>query len=242
MHRTLLYNIDRIPYKEAHSFMMDTVETKRQSEYPEVLMLLEHEPVLTMGRASEESDILASREDLVHKNISVHKVERGGLVTYHGPGQIIAYPVFNLRAMKIGVVELVNKLEEVVLKTLSDFSISGIRKKDFRGVWTEDDKIASIGVAVRGGISYHGVALNYDPDLSHFELINPCGLNGVQMTSISKISGKKIDLVSLRTSVAHHFKGEFDLDLVESSFNPPSRSLRRTRREGFNSPPLWGVQ
>lgn len=217
MHHTLLYSIDRIPYEEAHSFMMDTVELKRQSEHPEVLMLLEHEPVLTMGRASEESDILASREDLVQKSISVHKVERGGLVTYHGPGQIIAYPIFNLRAMKMGVVELVTKLEEVVLNTLSDFSVNGSRKEGYRGVWHEEDKIASIGVAVRGGISYHGVALNYDPDLSHFDLINPCGLNGVQMTSISKILGNRIDSLSLRKSISNHFIQVFDLDFTESS-------------------------
>jgi lipoate-protein ligase B len=223
MYQTLFLNIERIPYTEALSHMRDAVEIKRNGKCLELLMLLEHDPVLTMGRASVESDILVSDEVLVKKGISIHTVERGGLVTYHGPGQIVAYPVFNLRVMGIGVVDLVWKLEEVLLNALLDFNIKGCRKKGFRGIWTGDDKIASIGVAVRGGISYHGFALNYNPDISCFDLINPCGLNNVRMTSMSVVSGEKVDASILRDSIAFHFSHEFNLELHKGEISDLKR-------------------
>ncbi len=213
MFETRFLDIDHLAYTQALSLMRGLVELKKSSVQPEILMLLEHEPVLTMGRRSQESEILATRECLKDQGISVHRIERGGLITYHGPGQLVAYPIFDLKRMRLGVSELVNGLETAIIHTLADFDIQADRIEGLRGVWVSREKIASIGIAVRRGITYHGLALNYDPDFSHFDMINPCGLEGVKMTSISKISATQTSPVLLRQSLAKHISQLFNLDL-----------------------------
>ena len=217
MHPTKLMNLGHVDFLQALSIMRQEVEVKRQGSHPEVLMQLEHEPVLTLGRNGKNSHVLASKSELKRRGISIHRVERGGQVTYHGPGQLVGYTLFDLRQMGIGPSDLVSGLESVIIKTLSEFGISGEQKEGFRGVWVGNDKIASIGIAVRKGISFHGFALNYDPDLAHFELITPCGLNGVRMTSICKILGSSIDEKNLRRLTAQFLKEHFDLYYMETS-------------------------
>jgi len=213
MFETRFLDIDHLAYTQALSLMRGLVELKKSSVQPEILMLLEHEPVLTMGRRSQESEILATRECLKDQGISVHRIERGGLITYHGPGQLVAYPIFDLKRMRLGVSELVNGLETAIIHTLADFDIQADRIEGLRGVWVSREKIASIGIAVRRGITFHGLALNYDPDFSHFDMINPCGLEGVKMTSISKITATQTSPVLLRQSLAKHISQLFNLDL-----------------------------
>jgi lipoate-protein ligase B len=213
MFPTQFLNIPHLAYRDSLEMMRRLVDQKRRGPLPEVLILLEHEPVLTMGRRAESSDILVPQEVLIREGIAVHKVERGGLITYHGPGQLVAYPIFNLRTLGVTVLDLVNGLEEIVLNTLSDFNIEGKRNAGQRGVWVEREKIASIGVAVQGGISFHGLALNVDPNLAHFDLINPCGLNGVRMTSMGKLLGRPLTTSDLRLVMAGHFARQFNLDL-----------------------------
>jgi lipoate-protein ligase B len=215
MFPTKLLNLPHLPYIEALELMRRLVDQKRRLPFPEVLILLEHEPVLTMGRRAGESDILAPEALLAEKGIHVHKVERGGLITYHGPGQLVAYSVFNLQTMGLPVPELVYGLEEIILNTLSDFAIVAEREEGKRGVWVGKEKIASIGIAVRGGVSFHGLALNYDPDLAHFDLINPCGMSGVRMTSMTAILRKSIHVDNLRAIMAAQFSRQFHLDLEE---------------------------
>ena len=213
MFETRFLDIDHLAYTQALSLMRGLVELKKSSVQPEILILLEHEPVLTMGRRSQESEILATRECLKDQGISVHRIERGGLITYHGPGQLVAYPIFDLKRMRLGVSELVNGLETAIIHTLADFDILADRIEGLRGVWVSREKIASIGIAVRRGITFHGLALNYDPDFSHFDMINPCGLEGVKMTSISKITATQTSPVLLRQSLAKHISQLFNLDL-----------------------------
>ena len=212
-------------YEEVLNLMRGLVAIKSRSTWPEVLIILEHEPVLTMGRQSEASDILVPREVLAKKGITVHRVERGGLITYHGPGQLVAYPIFNLRTMVLDVGELVHGLEEVVLNILSDFGITADRKESKRGVWVEAEKIASVGVAVRQSVSFHGLALNCNPDLSHFELINPCGLNGARMTSMSRILGEPIEPTDVKEAMAVYFKRRFRLDLSDWSIDQAMKCI-----------------
>jgi lipoate-protein ligase B len=217
MFSTLFYDLPHLAYLESLDLMRRLVDQKRRGSFPEVLILLEHEPVLTMGRRAESSDILVAEEALIQEGITVHKVERGGLITYHGPGQLVAYPIFNLRTLGVTVIDLVNGLEEIVLNTLSDFNIEGKRNAGQRGIWVEREKIASIGVAVQGGISFHGLALNVDPNLHHFDLINPCGLNGVRMTSMRKVLERPIHTSDVRPVMAKHFTRQFNLDLKAGS-------------------------
>jgi lipoate-protein ligase B len=125
----------------------------------------------------------------------------------------VAYPIFNLRTTRLTVLELVNGLEEIILHTLSEFGIVAQQVSGKRGVWVEREKIASIGVAVKGEVSFHGLSLNVDPDLSHFDLINPCGLSGVRMTSLQKVLRRPIHTADLRPVMARHFTGQFNLDL-----------------------------
>lgn len=225
MFKTQLLNIEKLAYREALTLMRELADIKSRSPRLEVLILTEHEPVLTMGRRAEASDILVSREILDSMGIRVYPVERGGLITYHGPGQLIAYPVFDLRAMTLNAGNLVYELEQVVLDTLSTFRIAGERMPGRRGVWVEGEKIASIGIAVRKGISLHGVALNVHPDLSHFDLITPCGLDGVRMTSMSKTLDEPVDLTAVRGAMTRHFKRLFRLELAECSIDRIHRTL-----------------
>jgi len=204
-------------YTAALSLMRNLVEIKRKSNLPEILLLLEHEPVLTMGRRSQDEEIVVSQSLLSQKGISVHRVERGGLVTYHGPGQLVGYTLFQLAKLRITPGELVQGLEEAIINALDYFGIAGNRKEDYRGVWVGDEKIASLGIAVRGGISFHGFALNYDPDLSHFDLIHPCGLHGVHMTSMAQILDSNILSAELRGVVSKFLCQEFDLECKEHS-------------------------
>jgi lipoate-protein ligase B len=215
MFKTQFLNIEKLAYHEALILMRELADVKGRSTRPEVLIITEHEPVLTMGRRAEQSDILVPREVLDSKGIGIHRVERGGLITYHGPGQIVAYPIFHLRTMSLDVGELVYGLEQVVLNTLSDFGIAAERLKGSRGVWVKRAKIASIGVAVRRSVSFHGMALNCDPNLSHFELINPCGLNGACMTSMSRVLNEPVNSTAVRAVMALHFERQFHLELTE---------------------------
>jgi lipoate-protein ligase B len=231
MFATRFLNIDLLAYTQALTLMRGLVELKKDGGQPQILMLLEHEPVLTMGRRSQDSEILASRECLKAQGISVHRIERGGLITYHGPGQLVAYPIFDLKQMHLGVSELVSSLEAAVINTLADFDIRANRIEGLRGVWVGREKIASVGIAVRRGISFHGLALNYDPDFSHFEMINPCGLEGVKMTSICKIIRKPVNSMRLRKILAGHLSKRFHLDLHRWSLEQAEAFIEPSTRD-----------
>lgn len=199
--------------------MRGLVEWKRNPSRPQVLILLEHEAVLTMGRRSKEEDIRVSPNCLIEKGVTVHRIERGGLITYHGPGQLVVYPVFDLKAMKLGVEALVDGLESVILALLSDFGISGQRRDGLRGVWVAGEKIASIGIAIRRGVSFHGLSLNVSPDLTHFDLIHPCGIEGVKMTSMARQLFRPIRTEELRQKMIANFAGQFDLATSDWSWD-----------------------
>ncbi|MFH1134788.1 MAG: lipoyl(octanoyl) transferase LipB [Pseudomonadota bacterium] len=207
-----LLNLNRLAYPEALALMRGLVEAKRDPALPETLILTEHEPVMTMGRRAEEKDIPAGREALRARGIGLFRIERGGLVTYHGPGQLVAYPIFRLRALNIGVAEMVRSLEDVIILTLADFGLIGRREPEHPGVWIGARKTASIGLAVRRAVTFHGLALNVNPDLSHFGLINPCGLTGTGITSMSEESGSSPDPALIRTRLAVHFSRIFNLE------------------------------
>jgi lipoate-protein ligase B len=148
------------------------------------LLLVQHPPVLTLGRAEKGANLLVDRDELRRRGFDVVETTRGGKVTYHGPGQLVAYPVVDLRTCRMGVKQFVAALEETMIRTLAAFGLRGGRKEACIGCWVEGRKIGSIGIHVRRQVSIHGLALNVRPDLSHFEVMNPCGLAGVRMTSL----------------------------------------------------------
>lgn len=228
MWRTSLLNLQHIPYLQALRVMHALLALKGSGNYPQVLMQVEHEPVITLGRRSGPDDFVASSRVLSQKNIGVHRIERGGLATYHGPGQLVIYPIFDLRCMKLGVVQLVSGLEQAVIETLTYYDIKADRRHGYRGVWVGEDKIASVGIAIRKGISFHGIALNYAPDLANFDLIHPCGIKNVKMTSIANIIHQPIDIIYLRNKIAEKVALIFDLAIEIVTLSRMEKDLNMT--------------
>ena len=177
---------------------------------PDLLLFVEHPHVITLGRRGNRTHLLASPEVLKEKGVSVFHVERGGDVTYHGPGQVVVYPILHLKEHGYRVVRHVEQLEEVIIRVLRDFGIEGKRDALNRGVWVKKDKIASIGVAIKRWVSFHGLALNCATDLSYFDLIDPCGLEGVKMTSMERILGTNVSRDDLHRRMLLYFEEIFE--------------------------------
>lgn len=190
-------------YDKALSLQEWLLQRRVQKVCPDTLLLVEHPPVLTLGIRGQSQNIYASPDLLQEMGIQVYEIYRGGDVTYHGPGQIVGYPILDLRSLGLGVKDFVHAVEESIIAHLrQDFGILAHRKdKTHTGVWVEDRKIAAIGFAVKQGVTMHGFAYNVNTDLGHFALINPCGL-GMEVISVAKITGQKQDLFKVKNALA----------------------------------------
>lgn len=186
-----------------------------EDELPDLLLFAEHPHVITLGRRGNCSNLKVSQEVMDAMKIPVYHVERGGDVTYHGPGQMVVYPLLNLKDYGYRLIRYVNQLEEVILSVLRDSGIEGRKDPSNRGVWVNGEKIASIGVTIKRWVSFHGFSLNYMTDLKYFDLIHPCGLVGRNMTSMEKVLGEKISRERLVERVCFHFKQTFQRDWEE---------------------------
>ena len=210
-----IIHLGTMDYKEAWDLQHLLWSKRVEDGVPDLLLILEHPHVITLGRRGERSHLLISPDVLEGMKIPIFHTERGGDVTYHGPGQMVIYPILNLKDYGYRLIRYVGELEEVILSVLRDFGIEGERDSSNRGVWVNGEKIASIGVAIKRWVSFHGIALNYATDLKYFELINPCGLEGVKMTSMERILRKKISKDRLTEKVCFHFKKIFQRDWEE---------------------------
>lgn len=190
----------RLPYGEALALQKDTVRRRVAKEIPDTLLLVEHPPVITMGKMSRKEHLLGSRPD-----VEVVETPRGGDVTYHGPGQIVGYPIIDLTVSKIDLRKYLAGLEEVMIRAVATYGISAGRQEGMTGAWVGDRKIGAIGVRVEKWVTSHGFALNANNDLGGFDLIIPCGLKGKGVTSIAREIGHEVDLDELRRSVAGIF-------------------------------------
>lgn len=208
-----LANYASLAYDEALNLQKRVLAAKIAGDFPDTLFLLEHPPVITLGRRGKEENILAPRETLQKEMIQVVHVERGGDVTYHGPGQIVGYPVFALANYGKDLSHFVFSIEEVLIRVCREFGIDTGRRPINRGVWVGDKKIASIGLAIRRWISFHGFAFNRAPNMDHFRLISPCGLSGVEMTSVGEILGQTVRPTILRKRICQHFEEVFHIRL-----------------------------
>ncbi len=182
-----------------------------------VVLMLEHYPVFTLGRRGVLKNLTVTEDVLRNAGIPLIHVERGGDITFHGPGQLILYPLIDLRAQKISVTNYVEQLEEVMILTAGQWGIRACRKKINRGIWVENNKIGSIGIAIRHGISFHGLALNVNCSLRHFDWMHPCGLQGVGVTSMKKELSRKVSMREIREAVKIHFEDVFGVELVMTS-------------------------
>jgi len=200
-----LLDLGRKAYREVWELQKALVDRRAEDRIPDGLILVEHEPVATLGRRGK-------REDVLDPSLEVFEVERGGEATYHGPGQLVGYPIIKLPD-RLEVKRLVTDLEEVLLRSCADFGIEATREGPERGVWVGGKKIASIGLAVRRSVTYHGFAVNVSTDLNEFLKIRPCGHDGGIMTSMEKRLGHGLDLEDVKASVIAHFQAVFGMTL-----------------------------
>jgi len=213
--RGYIIDVGLMDYQKAWEFQHQLWERRVKDELPDMLLILEHPHVITLGRRGNRSHLLVSPEVLEEMKVSLFHVERGGDVTYHGPGQLVIYPILDLKKYGYRLIRYIDQLEEVVLCVLKDFGIKGKRDPLNRGVWVDGEKIASVGVAIKRWVSFHGFSLNYETNLKYFELINPCGLEGKKMTSMGKILGERISRDELTQRLSIHFKEIFQRDWEE---------------------------
>ena len=197
-----------VDYLEARELQLALLEKVHAGAEPNTMLLLEHPHVYTKGRLSKQTDVLLPEEELVAKGIPVYETDRGGQVTYHGPGQLVVYPIINLREWG-GPVKYVRALEQVVIATLAEMDITANCESGNTGVWTDQGKIAAIGVKISRGIAFHGLALNVNTDLSLYQNIIPCGIADRSVTSMAAILGEAVDLELVRYGMVYQFGREF---------------------------------
>jgi len=206
-------------YLEAYDLQLSLVEKVHSGQEPNTLLLLEHPHVYTKGRLSKPEHILLSDEDLRQKGIGVYEADRGGQVTFHGPGQLVAYPVVDLREWG-GPVKYVRTLERIIVDSLADFKITAETIDGITGVWVDGAKIAAIGVKISRGVAYHGFAINVTTDLSYYSHIVPCGIADRPVTSMAEVLGEDVDMGMAQYSLAYQFGKGMGFRMVEAELEP----------------------
>jgi len=236
--------LGRISYREAWALQKALVDRRASGQIGDLLLLLEHDAVLTLGRQADERHVLASPRELRRRGIEVIRVERGGEVTYHGPGQLVAYPILRLGDRGILVRPLVEALEGAMLETCAANGVAAIRRAGHPGAWIEGDrgrpprKIGALGLRIERGVSYHGIALNIDPDLRDFDLIDPCGMPGLVSTSIAEELGRSAEAPSTEAvqAAAAPFAEAFAAALGAPLAWQPSSAIREAAADAMTSP------
>ncbi|MCH7801301.1 MAG: lipoyl(octanoyl) transferase LipB [Chloroflexi bacterium] len=207
-----------VPYQQAWDLQRRVQQEVADGERPDTLLLLEHPHVYTLGRRGQDSDILVDETRLAELGADVHHIDRGGEVTYHGPGQLVGYPIIDLRRLGGGPLKYVRTLEKALIATLSEFGIQAESEERPTGVWIGDAKIASIGVKVSQGVTTHGFALNVDPDLSYFDHIIACGMPDASTTSISRELGRHVSVDDAISALLPCFAESIGLELAITSY------------------------
>ncbi len=221
--------LGRLPYAEAwdlqKGFHEGRVTGRSQDDY---LLLLEHPPVFTIGRNGDSSNLLVDQQFVADRGAEVFNIDRGGDITFHGPGQLVGYPIVRLADPK-QIVPYVRRLEDVLIKTIADFGVEGWREDGFTGVWTPHGKVAAIGVRVSRRVTMHGFALNLQPDMDYFSMMNPCGIDDRPVTTLSELVGRKVSLEEVVPVVEEHFAEVFSYDTVESQHAAFSRGQGKAK-------------
>ena len=207
--------LGQVPYERAQERQRRLEEARRRGEIPDVLLLLEHPSVYTKGRRAQPSELGMGEDWYRMQGIEVCEADRGGAVTYHGPGQLVGYPIVALQQQGLGVAAYVKGLERVMVESLAAWGIEAHVAQDLTGVWAGERKIGSIGVHVRRGVTTHGFAINVNNDLQPFEWIVPCGIEGCRMTSVCRELGAEQDMDSIMDTVRDSFGEIYGRRLVE---------------------------
>ena len=208
-----VYQLGRMPYGEAYRLQNELVLARINGSIRDTLLLLEHPPTITIGKKGSMANVRVSREELEKKGISVFFTERGGDVTYHGPAQLVGYPIISLEKRGKDIFRYIHDLEESLIRTLNDFGIRSGRDASHRGVWVEKKEIAAIGLRLQRWVTMHGFALNVNTDLEPFSLINPCGFTDRGATSISVLLGSDVAMATVIERFLERFAEVFNLRL-----------------------------
>jgi len=206
-----------VPYGRALDLQMQICESKKRGFDKDVLLLLEHPPTITLGRSAKASHLLAREEELKGRGVGLWNVDRGGDVTFHGPGQLVGYPVLALRAGERDVRGYMRSLEESLIRLLADYGIEGTRDAQFTGVWTRQGKIGALGVHISRWVTRHGFALNVNTDLSFYDLIVPCGIVGRGVTSMQMLLSRPLDMSEIAEKFRDEFGRVFNREMVRIS-------------------------
>ena len=227
MHHVVVHDLGTVPYEDAYRVQRETVERLQRGGTEEALYLLEHPHVITKGRNASGSTLLADRDLLARKGVALVETDRGGDITYHGPGQLVGYPILQLEPARRDIRRYVSDVEEVLIRTLCGFSIAAHRNTAYRGVWIGDRKIASVGIRISRWVTSHGFALNVNTDLSYFALIVPCGIQNCRMTSMAHELGCSVDMGAVKDAAARAFSSVFGREIA---FAPTERRAHVDRR------------
>lgn len=205
-----------LDFTHAHRFQLEIYEARRENRIDQdVMLFMEHSPVFTVGRRGRHDNLLVSQSFLANAGIGLHHIERGGDITFHGPGQLVLYPIIHLKKAGLGVLGFVERLEEVMIRTAADWGIPAVRDSRNRGVWVGNSKLGSIGIAVRRGITFHGLALNVDLSLEPFSWINPCGLKGVNVTAMNLEADRPVEMDTIKATMRKHLESVFSMSFQD---------------------------
>lgn len=214
--RLLVRRLGRVRYADGLALMEQLVAERHAGAIPDTLLLLEHDPVVTLGRSARPENVLFTREALAARGVELFETGRGGDVTYHGPGQVVGYPIFDLSPDRRDVHRYVRDLEEVMIRVAADYRVAASRVEGLTGTWVGRDKLGAIGVRIARWITSHGFALNVRTDLSHFGLIVPCGISARGVTSLELLLGRQLHLEDVQDRIETHLRAVFDFTEASS--------------------------
>ncbi|MGB8458048.1 MAG: lipoyl(octanoyl) transferase LipB [Candidatus Acidiferrum sp.] len=216
-----IFDLEVIGYADAYALQKRVVAARKADAIGDVLLLCEHTPVITQGRNGKREHLLVSENVLRQRNVEFYETSRGGDVTYHGPGQLVGYPILQLGGIRKDVVWYVRMLEEVMIRTTAEFGIEAYRVEGKTGIWVKvvngpEEKLGAIGVHISRWVTSHGFAYNVSTDLRNFDLIVPCGIAGRKATSLEKLLGRAVGIKEVAPRIAKHFGDVFGLEMQES--------------------------
>lgn len=220
-----VHRLGRVPYGEAHALQQRLQEARIEGRIPDVLLMLEHEPVITLGRGAKVGNVLLAQEMLAARGVELHETGRGGDVTYHGPGQLVGYPILDLSPDRRDVRRYVRDLEEVMIGVAADHGLAAERIEGLNGTWLRDPelgdrKLGAIGVRISRWVTMHGFALNVTTNLDHFALIVPCGIRGKGVTSLERELGRSVAMDAVMDACERRFAAAFDAELERGAGDP----------------------
>jgi len=221
-----LINLGVEPYGPMQALQNRLVERRQQGAIGDLLLLLEHTPVITLGRRADAAHILVPAEALAREGVEVQQTERGGDVTYHGPGQLVGYPILHLPSYDLGASDYMHRLEEVIARALADFGLATHRREGVIGVWVGNNKIAALGVRIKRGVTFHGFALNVNPNMRHWSFIIPCGITDGWVTSLAQELPQPPSMAEVRQRIAHHFAALFQVELAPTTLEAQGERMK----------------